>query len=254
MSYSYADEIIPGLFIGSRRAIIGHDSDHHLFDVIISALTEEEYSDCMIDTPDFTSEQDWCRLVIDDEPYEDISKHFKPVHQLIDDAISHNKTVLVHCMAGISRSATLVAAYLILSRNITVADAIVLIKKRRHPIDPNEGFLRQLEELRSSLVVAALAAATATPVSDGFQSLSSEDTNLLINKIGDPLLTNTMKYIYECHGDQEGSLFYVSGFSNKDTYCVYKKIGDQPATIIEFPDAMEYAVALYEIDQEILAA
>ncbi len=51
--------------------------------------------------------------------------------------------VLVHCREGVSRSATLVVAYLMLKEGMTVQDAIRTVRESRE-ICPNEGFLQQL--------------------------------------------------------------------------------------------------------------
>ena len=54
--------------------------------------------------------------------------------------------MLVHCVAGISRSATIVAAYLIRKCQITTKKAISLLKKQRVQIKPNPGFMKQLQQ------------------------------------------------------------------------------------------------------------
>lgn len=51
--------------------------------------------------------------------------------------------VLVHCREGVSRSATLVVAYLMLKEGMTVQDAVRTVRESRE-ICPNEGFLQQL--------------------------------------------------------------------------------------------------------------
>uniref|UniRef100_A0A8C6V0Q2 Dual specificity protein phosphatase 26 n=1 Tax=Neogobius melanostomus TaxID=47308 RepID=A0A8C6V0Q2_9GOBI len=58
--------------------------------------------------------------------------------------------VLVHCHVGVSRSATLVLAYLMLKQNLTLVEAICLVKENRGVI-PNRGFLRQLIDLNRQL-------------------------------------------------------------------------------------------------------
>lgn len=58
--------------------------------------------------------------------------------------------VLVHCHVGVSRSATLVLAYLMLKQNLTLVEAICAVKESRGVI-PNRGFLRQLIKLDEQL-------------------------------------------------------------------------------------------------------
>lgn len=59
--------------------------------------------------------------------------------------------MLIHCVMGRSRSATLFLAYLMIHENMTVVDAIDHVKRRRRII-PNWGFLKQLRELDISLL------------------------------------------------------------------------------------------------------
>lgn len=59
--------------------------------------------------------------------------------------------ILVHCAMGRSRSATLVLAYLMIHKNMTLVDAIQQVAKNRCVL-PNRGFLKQLRELDKQLV------------------------------------------------------------------------------------------------------
>lgn len=54
-------------------------------------------------------------------------------------------------MMGVSRSAVLVAAYLMIFQNMTIMEALTAIRKKR-PINPNEGFLKQLREFNENLL------------------------------------------------------------------------------------------------------
>lgn len=53
--------------------------------------------------------------------------------------------VLIHCHAGISRSVTIAAAYLMQKKRQDVEEALQLIKRARPIAQPNEGFLAQLQ-------------------------------------------------------------------------------------------------------------
>lgn len=55
--------------------------------------------------------------------------------------------VLVHCNAGISRSATIIIAYLMIHRGETYEEALAEVRKNRPSAKPNSGFVSQLREL-----------------------------------------------------------------------------------------------------------
>jgi len=52
--------------------------------------------------------------------------------------------VLVHCYAGVSRSTTIVLAYLMARRGMRLAEALALVKAARPAVCPNQGFMEQL--------------------------------------------------------------------------------------------------------------
>ena len=146
-----------GIFIGNAHSVIGNfaTKDPDILEemnikVVISALTEEEYEDYMIAKEDFP-EIDWHRLVIDDDKEERISEHFFAVHKIISQALADNKNVIVHCAAGMSRSPTLVIAYLMIENRWSYEEAINLVRKRRPIVDPNIGFVKQLKGLEYRL-------------------------------------------------------------------------------------------------------
>ena len=58
--------------------------------------------------------------------------------------------VLVHCAMGVSRSATVVLAFLMIYENMTLVEAIQTVQAHRD-ICPNSGFLRQLQVLDNRL-------------------------------------------------------------------------------------------------------
>ena len=52
--------------------------------------------------------------------------------------------MLVHCYAGISRSATIVISYLMKEHGMSLQAATQLTRSKRWFINPNPGFVKQL--------------------------------------------------------------------------------------------------------------
>ncbi|XP_061115528.1 dual specificity protein phosphatase 26-like [Conger conger] len=85
-----------------------------------------------------------------DTPDYDMTVNFYPAAEFIHKALTGGGRILVHCAVGVSRSATLVLAYLMIRQNMTLVDAIKTVKDNRGII-PNRGFLRQLVRLDGTL-------------------------------------------------------------------------------------------------------
>uniref|UniRef100_A0A8C6PM40 Dual specificity protein phosphatase n=1 Tax=Nothobranchius furzeri TaxID=105023 RepID=A0A8C6PM40_NOTFU len=86
-----------------------------------------------------------------DMPSFDLSPFFYPAANFIKKALSSpTGNVFVHCAMGLSRSSTLVLAYLMIHENMTLADAITTVSANRN-VSPNEGFLEQLRRLDRKL-------------------------------------------------------------------------------------------------------
>ena len=92
-------------------------------------------------------------LVIDvaDVASEDLDAHFEKCLKFIARALLDGGRVLVHCFAGRSRSSTVVAAYVMATEGLTLADTMKLIKDARPCAQPNAGFARQLRAFERRL-------------------------------------------------------------------------------------------------------
>ncbi|KAK7440256.1 hypothetical protein VKT23_017196 [Stygiomarasmius scandens] len=84
-------------------------------------------------------------ISVDDSEYDDLLIFLPRACQFIQQALEGEGRVLVHCVVGVSRSATVAAAYLMQSRQWTSATALDFIRKRRPCVQPNYGFLKQLD-------------------------------------------------------------------------------------------------------------
>lgn len=75
-----------------------------------------------------------------DMPFVNLAKHFQEGIQFINQALYTGGTVLVHCFAGVSRSATIVIAYLMQELGMPFMEAMNFVKRRRPIVFPNFGF------------------------------------------------------------------------------------------------------------------
>ncbi|CAL8129737.1 unnamed protein product [Orchesella dallaii] len=82
--------------------------------------------------------------VIDNEET-DLLRYFNDSYRFISQALKEEKNVLVHCKMGISRSATIVIAYVMKTRNWDLPRSLEHVKKRRTCVKPNPHFMKQLE-------------------------------------------------------------------------------------------------------------
>lgn len=68
-----------------------------------------------------------------------------------DEARGKNCGVLVHCLAGISRSVTVTVAYLMQKLNLSMNDAYDIVKMKKSNISPNFNFMGQLLDFERTL-------------------------------------------------------------------------------------------------------
>eukprot|EP01130_Rhizamoeba_saxonica_P015045 TRINITY_DN6675_c0_g1_i1.p1 TRINITY_DN6675_c0_g1~~TRINITY_DN6675_c0_g1_i1.p1 ORF type:complete len:307 (+),score=42.76 TRINITY_DN6675_c0_g1_i1:191-1111(+) len=91
------------------------------------------------------------RIEIFDYPNLNISDHFEEAFNYIESVREDNGKVLVHCVAGKSRSVSVTIAYLMKFSNMTLREAYNHVKLQRDIIRPNSGFMHQLIEFEINL-------------------------------------------------------------------------------------------------------
>ncbi|ODM91541.1 Dual specificity protein phosphatase 12, partial [Orchesella cincta] len=87
-------------------------------------------------------------LQVTDMAHEDILQYFEETNRFIQQSICNEVipgNILVHCYYGVSRSATIVLAYLMHKYNISLEEALERVKSKREAIGPNHGFISQLK-------------------------------------------------------------------------------------------------------------
>lgn len=80
---------------------------------------------------------------LSDFPKEDLLSHFDACIEFIEDGLSKG-AVLVHCYFGVSRSASVVIAYMMKKYQLSYQQAFQKVKSKRSIVYPNKGFVSQL--------------------------------------------------------------------------------------------------------------
>jgi hypothetical protein len=138
------NEIVPNLYIGDIASAYNKDELKQLgVTHIVTAILGVD--------PIFPKDFVYKNIPLRDIPGEHIDVHFLKSNEFISKAISSGGKVFVHCMCGVSRSATLVAAYLMYEYGLTCDAAVKLLQRKRACVDPNGGFRQQLESFQNLL-------------------------------------------------------------------------------------------------------
>nr|XP_023020798.1 dual specificity protein phosphatase MPK-4-like [Leptinotarsa decemlineata] len=82
-------------------------------------------------------------IMAEDAPHSDLLSYFDETYEFIKDGLSRG-AVVVHCVMGVSRSATIVIAYLMKKYKLSYRKASAMVRSKR-PVCPNTGFVKQLE-------------------------------------------------------------------------------------------------------------
>ncbi|XP_022540385.2 dual specificity phosphatase 29 [Astyanax mexicanus] len=147
-AYTHVNEVWPSVYIGDEKtALERHNLEKTGITHILNAA-EGKWNN-VATGPDYYHGMniDYYGVEAEDIPTFNLSQFFYPAAQFIDHALSKPESkLLVHCVMGRSRSATLFLAYLMIYKNMTVVEAIEHVKERRC-ILPNRGFLKQLRNL-----------------------------------------------------------------------------------------------------------
>ncbi|CAM4702604.1 dual specificity protein phosphatase 26 [Caretta caretta] len=146
---NHADEVWPGLYLGDQDIAANR---RELARLRITHILNASHSKWRGGAEYYEGTGiRYLGIEAHDSPSFDMSPYFYPSADFIHQALSERGgRILVHCAVGVSRSATLVLAYLMIRHRMTLVEAIKTVKDHRGII-PNRGFLHQLVSLDNSL-------------------------------------------------------------------------------------------------------
>ena len=100
----------------------------------------------------FTDKIKYLHLELEDVEDVLLKDRFDETSRFIELALEQpSNRVLVHCNLGISRSTTIILAYLMKTYNATLLDAFKFLRHRRPIVCPNSGFLQQLVDYETDI-------------------------------------------------------------------------------------------------------
>lgn len=136
-------EIIPNkLYLGNNESAKNLEilQKHNITSILICGYFLSEF---------FPGQFIYKTLEIQDNEYEII------INSLIKgiEFIENNKTILVHCREGISRSSTIVIGYIMYKEKKSYNEAENFVREKKDDIKPNENFVKQLKEFEDIIKV-----------------------------------------------------------------------------------------------------
>ncbi|NXG52995.1 DUS16 phosphatase, partial [Psilopogon haemacephalus] len=137
--------ILPHLYLGCQRDVLNKElmQQNDICYVLNASNTCPK--------PDFIPESHFLRVPVNDSFCEKILPWLDKSVDFIEKAKASNGHVLVHCLAGISRSATIAIAYIMKRMDMSLDEAYRFVKEKRPTISPNFNFLGQLLDFEKKI-------------------------------------------------------------------------------------------------------
>ncbi|CAN8187108.1 unnamed protein product [Coccothraustes coccothraustes] len=137
-------KIVTGLYLGNIRD--SEDHENLLSKGVTHILSVHNGAKPVL--------QDMTYLCISasDSSSQNLLQHFKECIQFIHECRLGGGGCLVHCLAGVSRSSTLLVAYLMTVTELGWQSCLAATRAVRSYASPNPGFQQQLQEYESTLL------------------------------------------------------------------------------------------------------
>ncbi|KAG2460087.1 DUS6 phosphatase, partial [Polypterus senegalus] len=143
---SFPVEILPNLYLGCAKDSTNLDIlDKYGIKYILNVTPN------LPNLFENAGEFKYKQIPISDHWSQNLSQFFPEAIGFIDEARTKKCGVLVHCLAGISRSVTVTVAYLMKKLNLSMNDAYDIVKMKKSNISPNFNFMGQLLDFERTL-------------------------------------------------------------------------------------------------------
>ncbi|XP_066969459.1 dual specificity protein phosphatase 7-like [Macrobrachium rosenbergii] len=139
-------EILPHLYLGNAKNSGDRDAlNRHKIRYIINVTPNlpNVFEEC--------GNYKYMQIPIADHWSQNLASFFPKAIQFIEEAREAGVGVLVHCLAGISRSVTITVAYLMYKKKLNLEEAYEYVRVKKANIAPNFNFMGQLQDFQQQL-------------------------------------------------------------------------------------------------------
>ncbi|XP_062918444.1 dual specificity protein phosphatase 8-like isoform X1 [Mobula hypostoma] len=144
-------QILPCFYLGSQSDVLNKDL------MVQNRITHILNVSSNCPKPAFIPDSHFLRIPVNDSYCDSLLPWLNKSVEFIDTVRSMQCRVLVHCLAGISRSAAIAIAYVMRTMDLSLDDAYRYVKDRRPTISPNFNFLGQLVEYEKAIQIQGSA-------------------------------------------------------------------------------------------------
>ncbi|XP_058702134.1 dual specificity protein phosphatase 22-A-like isoform X4 [Poecile atricapillus] len=137
-------KIVTGLYLGNIRD--SEDHENLLRKGVTHILSVHNHAKPVLE--DMT----YLCISASDSSSQNLLQHFKECIQFIHECRLAGGGCLVHCLAGVSRSSTILVAYLMTVTELGWESCLAATKAVRSYVSPNPGFQQQLQEYERTLL------------------------------------------------------------------------------------------------------
>uniref|UniRef100_UPI00398E88B7 dual specificity protein phosphatase 8-like n=1 Tax=Pristiophorus japonicus TaxID=55135 RepID=UPI00398E88B7 len=138
-------QILPYFYLGSQNDVLNKDL------MVENRITHILNVSSNCPKPSFIPDGHFLRIPVNDSYCESLLPWLNKSVEFIDTVRVMKCRVLVHCLAGISRSAAIAIAYVMRTMDLSLDDAYRFVKERRPSISPNFNFLGQLVDYEKTI-------------------------------------------------------------------------------------------------------
>lgn len=136
------NKVLPGLYLGNIKD--AQDPELLRTHNITHVLSIHDHAAPVLEDVTYLC------ICASDHSKQNLTQHFKDSIVFIQESRMKGEGCLVHCVAGVSRSVTLVVAYIMTVTGRGWVEALAAVRAARPCAGPNLGFLRQLEEFENT--------------------------------------------------------------------------------------------------------